>query len=92
MKRSGLAGERVVALFILGILLFSPPFLFIFDQAILIAGIPVLFLYLFVAWALLIALMVLVIEQVESAEVDNTLKTTMDDSGGLATEAGEQHR
>jgi len=64
----GIASERLVALFILGILLFSPPFLFIFDHSATVMGIPVLYLYLFVAWAALIGLMALAIEKIGGGE------------------------
>ncbi len=62
MNRSEISSERIVILFILGILLFSPPFILIFDSPAFVAGIPKLFLYLIVAWAALIMLMMLVIE------------------------------
>jgi hypothetical protein len=64
----GIASERLVALFILGVLLFSPPFLLIFDNSATLMGIPVLYLYLFVAWAALIGLLALAIEKMEDAE------------------------
>jgi hypothetical protein len=64
----GIASERLVALFILGVLLFSPPFLLIFDNSATVMGIPVLYLYLFVAWAALIGLLALAIEKMEDGE------------------------
>jgi len=63
-----IASERLVALFILGVLLFSPPFLLIFDNSATVMGIPVLYLYLFVAWAALIGLLALAIEKMEDDE------------------------
>ena len=68
MNLPGIASERLVALFILGVLLFSPPFLLIFDNSTTLMGIPVLYLYLFVAWAVLIGLMALVIEKMKDGE------------------------
>lgn len=68
MNLPGIAGERLVALFILGILLFSPPFLFIFDNSAMVMGLPVLYLYLFFAWAALIGLMALAIEKMGGGE------------------------
>ena len=65
MNLPGIASERLVALFILGVLLFSPPFLLIFDNSATLMGIPVLYLYLFVAWAALIGLLALAIEKME---------------------------
>ena len=64
----GIASERLVALFILGVLLFSPPLLFIFDNSATVMGIPLLYLYLFVAWAALIGLLALAIEKLEDGE------------------------
>ncbi len=68
VNHSGIASERFVALFILGVLLFSPPFLLIFDNSATLMGIPVLYLYLFIAWAALISLMALAIEKIEYGE------------------------
>ena len=68
MNLPGIASERLVALFILGVLLFSPPFLLIFDNSATLMGIPVLYLYLFVAWAALIGLLALAIEKMEDGE------------------------
>ncbi|MCB0067023.1 MAG: hypothetical protein KDD77_07730 [Caldilineaceae bacterium] len=55
--------QWLVALFCLGCLLFSYPLLDVFNQGSLIAGIPVLAVYLFVAWGLVIGLMVLLFER-----------------------------
>jgi len=66
MSHKELSSEHLIALFILGVLLFMPPFLIIFDHSTLIAGIPALFLYLFVAWAVVITLMMLLVEQVDT--------------------------
>lgn len=62
MTRPGLTNERLTALFILAVLLFTPPFLGIFNSPARIWGVPVLYLYLFVAWALIIALIALAVE------------------------------
>ena len=48
--------ERSVGLFLLGGLAFSPPLLFIFSAGRSILGVPLLYLYLFVAWFVLIVL------------------------------------
>ncbi len=68
MNLPGIASERLVALFILGVLLFSPPFLLIFDKATTVMGIPMLYLYLFIAWAVLIGLVALAIEKMKDGE------------------------
>jgi hypothetical protein len=62
MSRPGLTQERLVALFLLGVFLFTPPFLGIFNTPDRILGLPSLYLYLFVAWTLLIVLVTLAIE------------------------------
>jgi hypothetical protein len=61
MTRPGITTERLLALFLLGIVAFTPPFLGIFNTSHLILGIPILYFYLFVAWALLIALVALTV-------------------------------
>ena len=48
--------ERYVALIILTVFLFNPPIMSIFNSTELILGVPMLFLYLFAAWALIIGL------------------------------------
>lgn len=81
MTRSGTASERFVALFLLGVLLFNPPFLSIFDNSATIVGLPLLYFYLFVAWAVLIALMALAIEKSKDEHEVNTEATTGKPSG-----------
>ena len=55
-------GQRLVVLFIFGCLLFNYPVLSLFNVAALAFGVPVLYTYIFAAWALLVALMALVVE------------------------------
>ena len=55
MSRPGLTHERLFAVFLLGVVMFTPPFLGIFNSRALVLGVPVLALYLFTAWAILIA-------------------------------------
>lgn len=62
MRRPPLKGQRLVALFLLGCLLFNNPLLSLFAEPAQILGIPLLYVYLFTAWALLIAAMALIIE------------------------------
>ncbi|MFN8637460.1 MAG: hypothetical protein U0893_26715 [Chloroflexota bacterium] len=45
------AGERLVLLFLVGVLLIDFPLLAIFNQSATVAGIPVLYVYLFGVWA-----------------------------------------
>ncbi len=62
MKRDEAKGQRLVALFILGCLLFNYPILSLFNVAATAFGVPVLYAYIFAAWALLVALMAYVVE------------------------------
>jgi hypothetical protein len=55
-------GQRLIAVFVLGCLLFNYPLLSLFNVAAEVLGVPVLYAYIFAAWALLVALMALVIE------------------------------
>jgi hypothetical protein len=61
--RFGLMGERLVGLFLLGVLLFNPPILNLFSVERLTAGIPLLYLYIFASWAAVIALAAFAIER-----------------------------
>jgi hypothetical protein len=63
MLRSNLKGQRLVALFLLGGLLFNYPLLAVFNVAGEAFGIPALYVYIFLAWALMIGLLALVVEQ-----------------------------
>jgi hypothetical protein len=56
-------GERLVALFIFGCVLFNYPVLSLFNVAAVAFGVPLLYAYIFAAWALLVALMALVVEK-----------------------------
>jgi hypothetical protein len=51
-------GRRLFASFLLGCLLFNYPILSLFNQATFVFGIPILYLYMFAAWAVLIILIV----------------------------------
>jgi hypothetical protein len=62
MSDFGSRGQRFVALCMLGVLLFNYPILALFNVSGTILGVPVLYAYIFVAWATLIALMAWVAE------------------------------
>lgn len=47
---------RLIAVAVLGFLLFAPPLLSLFDRQARVFGVPVLVAYLFAAWALIIGL------------------------------------
>jgi hypothetical protein len=55
-------GQRFVALCMLGLLLFNYPILALFNLSGAFFGVPVLYAYIFIAWAMLIALMAFVAE------------------------------
>jgi hypothetical protein len=63
MIRPGIKGQRLVALFLLGLLLFNYPLLDLFAGPGLLLGIPVLYVYVFCVWALMIGLMAIVVEK-----------------------------
>ncbi len=63
MKRSGITGQRLAAVFLLGCILLNYPILSLFARPGSIAGIPLLYAYLFGAWVVLIGLMALVAER-----------------------------
>jgi len=63
MERFDVRRQRLVALCLLGAVLFNYPLLAIFNVQATIGGIPVLYAYFFVAWAALIALVAIVIER-----------------------------
>ena len=63
MKPPASKVPRLVALFLLGLLLFNYPLLAVFDRAATMMGVPVLYVYVFCAWAALIALLALVVER-----------------------------
>jgi hypothetical protein len=63
MIRPSIKGQRLAALFLLGCLLFNYPLLSLFAGPTYILGIPLLYAYVFLVWALLIGLMALVVEK-----------------------------
>jgi hypothetical protein len=63
MEGFDVRAQRLAALCVLGLLLFSYPLLAVFNVQATLFGIPVLYVYFFVAWAALIALMALVTER-----------------------------
>lgn len=60
MDRHDRKAQQLVALCILGFLLFNYPLLALFNRASLWLGIPLVYAYIFAAWALLIVLIALV--------------------------------
>jgi hypothetical protein len=52
--------KRLIGLFLLGYLIFNPPLITLFDLPALVWGIPLLYVYIFGAWVLIILLVALV--------------------------------
>jgi hypothetical protein len=65
MLRSRLTAQRLAALFLLGCALFNYPMLALFNHAVDVIGIPLLYAYIFGSWLMLIVLMAIVIERRE---------------------------
>jgi hypothetical protein len=63
MKRFNATGQRLTALFMAGCVLLNYPILSLFTGSGDVAGIPLLFAYVFGVWVLLVVLLALVIEQ-----------------------------
>lgn len=62
MKRHGVHGQRLIAVFLFGCLLFNYPLLYIFNIDVRVLGIPLLYVYAFASWGLLILLTAAVLE------------------------------
>lgn len=78
--------EWSVMLFVVGLLAFNPPFLSIFSLPELVFGIPILYLYIFVAWGVVIALLALNVSQLTEHEDSTPLRM----SGPFAEPPGEE--
>jgi hypothetical protein len=63
MKTPGARGARLACLFMLGCLLFNYPLLALFNVRASLFGVPILYVYLFLAWGALIALVAIVMER-----------------------------
>lgn len=61
--RKALAGQRLVAVFIAGVLLLNFPLLALFDGPSTLFGWPLLHVYLFGVWAALIVLVAWIVER-----------------------------
>jgi hypothetical protein len=64
--KPGLKSQRLAAIFFLGCLLLNYPLLSVFNRPGDVFGIPILYAYIFAAWAGLIALLAIVIERSRS--------------------------
>ena len=63
MHASSRKRQQLVGLFLLGCLLFNYPLITLFDEPVLVMGVPLLYAYLFGAWALIIVLVAAVVER-----------------------------
>ena len=62
LARRQLVAQRLLALFVLALLLFNFPLLVLWDNALMLWGLPLFATALFVLWALLILALALVLE------------------------------
>jgi hypothetical protein len=62
MKKPSLRSYRIVAVFLLGCLIFNYPVLALFNVGAMAFGVPVLYVYIFATWGLTIALTAVVLE------------------------------
>jgi hypothetical protein len=63
VKTEGRSKPRILGVFLAGCLLFNFPLIALFNVQGRILGVPVLYAYLFSAWALLIVLMAILMER-----------------------------
>lgn len=63
MAHRVIQAQRLVAVFLLGCLLFGYPLLALFNTGGTVFGIPLLYAYLFGVWAALIVLMIVTVER-----------------------------
>jgi hypothetical protein len=66
----GLRSQRLMALFAAGALLFNFPLLALWDRDVLVFGVPLFPAALFMVWAVLIALLALIVEGGDAAQDD----------------------
>ena len=66
----GLRSQRLMALFAAGALLFNFPLLALWDRDVLVLGVPLFPAALFMVWAVLIALLALIVERGGAAQDD----------------------
>ena len=61
MNGDSVRSIRLIALFLLGYTLLNNPILSLFNQPHMVLGIPLLFMYIFGVWILLIVLVALIV-------------------------------
>ena len=63
MKRPNVTGEGLFFLFLLGVFLFNAPLISIVDLPRQVFGIPLLYVYLFASWGVLLILGAFIVER-----------------------------
>ncbi|MCC6531948.1 MAG: hypothetical protein IT531_05315 [Burkholderiales bacterium] len=63
MRKPGIDQQRLIATFILGGVLFNYPILSLFNTSSSLLGIPVLYVYVFLAWGFVIGLVAWIAER-----------------------------
>ena len=63
MRRASKTGQRLFGIFLAGVVLLDYPVLSLFSHPADVAGVPLLYAYVFGVWVLLIALMALAVER-----------------------------
>jgi hypothetical protein len=91
MQAPSRARELLIALFVLGVALLTPPLLIVFNNPARILGIPVLYLYLFAVWVVLIGLVAVAVERGgDAADLSDTsaeARASEPSQAGSATDA-----
>jgi hypothetical protein len=68
--RDSLVGQRLILAFLLGVVLLNDPVLTLFDRGQQLAGLPVVYVYLFTVWIGLIALLATTLSAGEPVDRD----------------------
>jgi hypothetical protein len=63
MTKANVKAPRLVALFLLGNLLFNYPLLALFNRPVSVFGVPLLYAYVFGAWLLLVVLLAIIADR-----------------------------
>ncbi len=66
MPESKQQNERLIVMFIIGVIALNYPLLSLFSKVKLMFGIPVLYLYLFVFWIIFIVCIAVIVEKTKS--------------------------
>jgi hypothetical protein len=72
MRGPGSRAERFIGLFLIGAVAFVPPILSLFNSRVLLGGIPILYLYVFTVWTVLVVLAALVVSQLPAERAHDT--------------------